>query len=126
MAAEDRGPLMHAHVDMMLALHGAKPSPEFNPTKALEADPPSARPRVYRTRRSPKDHQQDARRRGDRITGAMSPFGTKLPIHDVRSSVAIGWKTDIAASPNSVENDPSRILARILPCWYGRRCSMPC
>jgi hypothetical protein len=24
MAAEDRGPLMHAHVGMMLALHGAK------------------------------------------------------------------------------------------------------
>jgi hypothetical protein len=24
-AAEDRGPLMHAHVGMMLALHGAKP-----------------------------------------------------------------------------------------------------
>jgi hypothetical protein len=53
-AAEDRGPLMHAHVGMMLALHGAKPIPEFNPTKALEADPPSARPRVYRARRSPK------------------------------------------------------------------------
>ena len=28
MAAEDRGPLMHAHVGMMLALHGAKPIPE--------------------------------------------------------------------------------------------------
>jgi hypothetical protein len=27
MAAEDRGPLMHAHVGMMLALHGAKPIP---------------------------------------------------------------------------------------------------
>jgi hypothetical protein len=28
MAVEDRGPLMHAHVGMMLALHGAKPIPE--------------------------------------------------------------------------------------------------
>jgi hypothetical protein len=33
MAAEDRGPLMHAHVGMMLALHGAKPIPEFDPSK---------------------------------------------------------------------------------------------
>jgi hypothetical protein len=30
MAAEDRGPLMHAHVGMMLALHGAKPIPEYD------------------------------------------------------------------------------------------------
>jgi hypothetical protein len=28
MAAENRGPLMHAHIGMMLALHGAKPIPE--------------------------------------------------------------------------------------------------
>jgi hypothetical protein len=28
MAAENRGPLMHAHVGMMLALHGAVPIPE--------------------------------------------------------------------------------------------------
>jgi hypothetical protein len=34
MAAEDRGPLMHAHVGMMLALHGAKPIPEYDPSKA--------------------------------------------------------------------------------------------
>ena len=33
MAAEDRGPLMHAHVGMMLALHGAKPIPEARPSK---------------------------------------------------------------------------------------------
>jgi|SRR5450631_428952 hypothetical protein len=33
MAAEDRGPLMHSHVGMMLALHGAKPIPEYNPAK---------------------------------------------------------------------------------------------
>ena len=33
MAAEDRGPLMHAHVGMMLALHGAKPIPEYDPSK---------------------------------------------------------------------------------------------
>jgi hypothetical protein len=33
MAAEDRGPLMHAHVGMMLALHGAKPIPEYNSSK---------------------------------------------------------------------------------------------
>jgi hypothetical protein len=33
MAAEDRGPLMHAHVGMMLALHGAKPIPEYDPAK---------------------------------------------------------------------------------------------
>jgi hypothetical protein len=33
MAAEERGPLMHAHVGMMLALHGAKPLPEYNPAK---------------------------------------------------------------------------------------------
>ena len=33
MAAEGRGPLMHAHVGMMLALHGAKPIPEYNPSK---------------------------------------------------------------------------------------------
>jgi hypothetical protein len=32
-AAEDRGPLMHAHVGMMLALHGAKPIPEYDPSK---------------------------------------------------------------------------------------------
>jgi hypothetical protein len=33
MAAEDRGPLMHAHVGMMLALHGAKPIPEYDAAK---------------------------------------------------------------------------------------------
>ena len=33
MAAEDRGPLMHAHVGMILALHGAKPIPKSNPSK---------------------------------------------------------------------------------------------
>jgi hypothetical protein len=33
-AAEDRGPLMHAHVGMMLALHGAKPIPEATPSRA--------------------------------------------------------------------------------------------
>jgi hypothetical protein len=33
MEAEDRGPLMHAHVGMMLALHGAKPIPEYNAAK---------------------------------------------------------------------------------------------
>jgi hypothetical protein len=31
--AEVRGPLMHAHVGMMLALHGAKPIPEYDPSK---------------------------------------------------------------------------------------------
>lgn len=46
MAAEDRGPLMHAHVGMMLALHGAKPIPEARPSKThwgrrkREVDPP--------------------------------------------------------------------------------------
>jgi hypothetical protein len=33
MAAEDLGPLMHARVRMMLALHGAKPIPEYNLAK---------------------------------------------------------------------------------------------
>jgi hypothetical protein len=33
MAAEDRGPLMHAHVGMMRALHGAKPIPEYSSLK---------------------------------------------------------------------------------------------
>ena len=33
MAAEDRGPLMHAHVGMMLALHGATLVPEYDPSK---------------------------------------------------------------------------------------------
>ena len=33
MAAEDRGQLMHAHVGMMLALHGAKPIPEYDSSK---------------------------------------------------------------------------------------------
>jgi hypothetical protein len=33
MAAEDRGPLMHAHVGMMLALHGTKPIPEYDSSK---------------------------------------------------------------------------------------------
>ena len=33
MAAEDRGPLMHAHIGMMLALHGAKPIPEYDSSK---------------------------------------------------------------------------------------------
>ena len=32
MAAEDRGPLMHAHAGM-LALHGAKPIPEYDSSK---------------------------------------------------------------------------------------------
>jgi len=39
MAAEDRGPLMHAHVGMMLALHGAKPIPEHNPSKEKALGP---------------------------------------------------------------------------------------
>jgi hypothetical protein len=38
MAAEDRGPLMHAHVGMMLALQGAKPIPEYNPSKVKHWD----------------------------------------------------------------------------------------
>ena len=33
MSAEDRGPSMHAHVGMMLALHGAKPIPEYDSSK---------------------------------------------------------------------------------------------
>jgi hypothetical protein len=33
MAAEDRGPLMHAHVGMMLAPHGAVPIPEYDASK---------------------------------------------------------------------------------------------
>jgi hypothetical protein len=33
MVAEDRGPLMHAHVGMMRELHGAKPIPEYNASK---------------------------------------------------------------------------------------------
>jgi hypothetical protein len=33
MPAEDRGPLMHAHVGMMLALHGTKPIPEYDSSK---------------------------------------------------------------------------------------------
>jgi hypothetical protein len=33
MAAEDRGPLMRARVGMMLALHAAKPIPEYKPLK---------------------------------------------------------------------------------------------
>jgi len=33
MAAEHRGPLMHAHLGMMLALHGAKPIPEYDSSK---------------------------------------------------------------------------------------------
>jgi hypothetical protein len=33
MAAEDRGPLMQAHIGMMLALHGAKPIPEYDSSK---------------------------------------------------------------------------------------------
>jgi hypothetical protein len=33
MAAEDHGPLMHAHVGMMLALHGTKPIPEYDSSK---------------------------------------------------------------------------------------------
>jgi hypothetical protein len=35
MAAEDRGPLMHAHAGMMLALHGAKPIPEAKPSTTI-------------------------------------------------------------------------------------------
>jgi len=30
MAAEGRGPIMHAHIGTMLALHGAKPIPEYD------------------------------------------------------------------------------------------------
>jgi hypothetical protein len=30
MAAEDRGPLIHAHVGLMLALHGVMPIPEYD------------------------------------------------------------------------------------------------
>jgi hypothetical protein len=33
MAAEDRGAFTHAHIGMMLALHGAKPIPEYDPSK---------------------------------------------------------------------------------------------
>ena len=33
MAAEDRGPLMHARVGMILALHGAKRIPEYDSSK---------------------------------------------------------------------------------------------
>jgi hypothetical protein len=33
MAAEDHGPLMHAHIGMILALHGAKPIPEYDSSK---------------------------------------------------------------------------------------------
>jgi hypothetical protein len=33
MAAEDRGPLMLAHIGMMRALHGAEPIPEARPSK---------------------------------------------------------------------------------------------
>jgi len=33
MAAEDRGPLMHAHVGMMLALHGAQANPGIQSIK---------------------------------------------------------------------------------------------
>ena len=33
MSAEDRGPSMHARVGMMLALHGAKPIPEYDSSK---------------------------------------------------------------------------------------------
>ena len=35
MAAEDRGPLMHAHVGMMLALHGAKPISEYGSSASI-------------------------------------------------------------------------------------------
>jgi hypothetical protein len=35
MAAEDRGPLMHAHVGMMLALHGTKPIPEYDSSASI-------------------------------------------------------------------------------------------
>jgi hypothetical protein len=38
MAAEDRGPLMHAHTGMMLALHGAKPNPEYDSSKEKPSD----------------------------------------------------------------------------------------
>ena len=33
MAAEDRGPLMRVTSEMLLALHGAKAIPEYNPSK---------------------------------------------------------------------------------------------
>ena len=33
MAAEDRGPLVRVTSGMLLALHGAKPIPEYNPSK---------------------------------------------------------------------------------------------
>jgi len=38
MAAEDRGPLMHAHVGMMRALHGPKPIPEYDSSKVSTGD----------------------------------------------------------------------------------------
>jgi hypothetical protein len=37
-AVEDRGPLMHAHVGMMLALLGAKPIPEYDSSKTTHWD----------------------------------------------------------------------------------------
>ena len=40
MAAEDRGPLVHAHVGMMLALHGAPEYDEFIAKRAQEAARP--------------------------------------------------------------------------------------
>jgi hypothetical protein len=41
----------------------------------------------------------------------ISAFGTKLPIRNVRNSIAIRGKSDIARTPNSVESDPKRAWA---------------
>src|ERR1700731_4028671 len=52
MAAEDRGPLMHTHVGMMRALHGAKPIPEYNPSKVKNWRRQKLKRDVRRKRRS--------------------------------------------------------------------------
>jgi hypothetical protein len=55
MAAEDRGPLMHAHVGMMLALHGAKPILNSTRRKKNDGDAASWRA-IDRSFGSPASH----------------------------------------------------------------------
>jgi hypothetical protein len=52
MAAEDRGPLMHAHVGMMLALHGAKPIPRIQPVERKTMGTPQVGARPMNRHRS--------------------------------------------------------------------------
>jgi hypothetical protein len=80
MAAEDRGPLMHAHVGMMLALHGAKPI----------------------------QRRATQRRIGDR--GNWRAIGDVRRQMNVRFEADSGLKSDVALCPRSAKPGSDKCL----------------